>query len=303
MELRQIHYFLAVARHLNFTTAAKECFVTQSTLSEQIKKLEEEFECKLFERTSKKVTLTFEGELFRSYCEKINEFLEEAKSKVGKNHKEVFGKIRLAALPTVMLSWLPLLITEFKRDFPNIQFEMKELGSGDIEKSLSNYVIDFGITNLPLKDPSLHSTVLYKEKLVLITSKNEDSAKRNGQTVKLEDFKDEPFIIYENGYDLRGVILNAFFEAGCSPNIVIENGRTESIKYFVECGLGVALIPEAAIYYQPNIDNICWHYVEPDIVRPVGLATRNDQPHSLFLKKFLSRLIHFEKRKTFVQKK
>ena len=294
MELRQIHYFLAVARHLNFTRAAKECYVTQSTLSEQIKKLEKEFDCQFFERTSKKVSLTFEGELFRSYCEQVNQYIEEAKAMVGKNHNEIKGKIRLGALPTVMLSWLPLLIVKFKKDFPHIHFIMKELYSSDIEKSLNNYVIDLGITNLPLKDPSLHSTFLFKENLVLIAPKQHRLTSSSKKTLVFEDFKDEPFIIPEEGYALREVILNAFFEAGYSPNIVIENGRTESIKYFVQCGLGVALIPEVAVHYHLQKNEYHWFNVKPEIVRSVGLATRENNYQSRFLEEFISQLFQYK---------
>lgn len=294
VELRQIHYFLAVARHLNFTQAAKECFVTQSSLSEQITKLEKEFDCLFFERTTKKVNLTFEGELFRSHCEEVIHHIEEAKAIVGKNHSEMKGKIRIGALPTVMMSWLPLIILEFKKDFPHIQFVMKELGSGEIEESLNNYIIDFGITNLPTRDPSLHSTILYKENLVLIVAEQHRLASCSKDVLMIEDFKAEPFIIYEEGYDLREVILKAFFEAGCSPNIVIENGRTESIKYFVQCGLGVALIPEIAFHYRQQKSNPRRFQVYPEIVRPVGLVTRKNNYQSKFLKEFISRLSKYK---------
>lgn len=294
MELRQIYYFLAVARHLNFTLAARECFVTQSTLSEQIRNLEREFDCLLFERTSKKVHLTMEGELFRTYGEQVIQHIEEAKASIGKNHSGITGKIRFGALPTVMLSWLPLLILEFKKDFPHVQFVMKEYGSSDIEQSLNNYLIDFGITNLPPKDPSLHSTVLYEENLVLIIPQQHRLTSSSKRTLQFEDFKDEPLIIYEEGYDLREIILNAFFEAGYSPNIVIENGRTESIKYLVQCGLGVALIPEIAVYYRTQKKELHWFHVEPEIVRPVGLVTRKYNYRSSFLEEFISRLSKYK---------
>lgn len=293
MELRQIRYFIAVAKHLNFTKAAKECYISQSALSEQIRNLEKEFNCKFFERTSRKVSLTMDGKSFLNYCVHINQYIQDAKSTIGKKKNKIEGIINIATLQTIMLSWLPLLIMEFKKHFPYIQFVTSELGSVEVENSVKNHTIDLGITNLPLRDTSLYSKLLYKERLVLIVPERHHLTFSSKNTLEFSDLKNESFIIPEKGYDLRGIILKAFFESGYSPNIVIENGKIESVKYFVHCGLGIAFIPEIAVHYNFQKYKLKWFYVKPEILRPVGLVMRDNNFHSVVVNEFIYHLYEY----------
>ena len=179
-----------------------------------------------------------------------------------------------------------------QRNFTEIQWSIKEEGSSKIEESLKNHKIDLGITTLPPKDPSFSSTILYEEKLVLIVPKQHRLLALHKQSCDYKDFKDEPFIIYEKGFQLREIILNGFFKAGYHPNIVMEVERTESIKSLVKSGCGVALVPKTCVNYpKPRYP----HYIplSSDLFRTVGLLTRHTDFNLLAINEITSNLLNF----------
>lgn len=292
MRLRQIQYFLEVARCLNFTQAANNLYTSQSTISEQINKLEQHLNCQLFERDGKKIHLTEEGVFFRDRCEQLVKYLNATVVDLKSMNNGIKGRLNIGVLPTVALSWMPLFIAEFAKLFPEIQWSIKEEGSSKIEESLKNYAIDLGITTLPPKDPAFSSTVLYEEKLVLIVPEQHQLASRPGRSCHFTDFKDEPFIIYEKGYQLREIILNGFFKAGYQPNIVMEVERTESIKSLVESGCGVALVPKTCVNYPKPVSS-AYLSLNFDLIRTVGLLTRPADFKLLSICNLTSHLLNF----------
>lgn len=292
MKLRQIEYFLEVAKCLKFTQAANNLFVSQSTLSEQINKLEQDLKCHLFERKGKTNHLTDEGIFLRNRCEQLIKYLNDTIIGVQSISDGIKGKLNIGVSPTIALSWLPLFIVEFSAQFQDIQWSLKEEGSLKIEESLKNYKIDLGITTLPPKDPSFSSTILYEEKLVLIVPEEHRIMSLPNGYCDFKDFKDEPFIIYEKGFQLREIILNGFFKAGYKPNIVMEVERTESIKTLVKSGCGVALVPKTCVNYpKPGYPNYMPLYSE--LITTVGLLTRKSDYNFLAVNNITTNLSNF----------
>ncbi|WP_407312270.1 LysR family transcriptional regulator [Desulfosporosinus sp. SB140] len=292
MELRQIEYFLEVARCLKFTQAANNLYVSQSTLSEQISKLEQELECQFFERKGKRIHLTDEGIFLRDRCEHIIKYLNDTIISLQSISEGLKYKINIGVLPTIALSWLPLFVAEFSGKLRGIQWSIKEEGSAKIEVSLKNYEIDLGITTLPSKDPSLSSTILYEEELVLIVPEQHRLMSLPNRCCDFVDFKDEPFIIYEKGFQLREIILNSFFKAGYKPNIIMEVERTESIKSLVESGCGVALVPKTCVNY-PKPSHPHYVTLSSSPVRTVGILTRHKDFNFLAVDTITSHLLKF----------
>lgn len=291
MELRQVQYFLEVARCLKFTQAADNLYVSQSTLSEQIKNLEQHLKCQLFERKGKKIYLTDEGIFLRNRCEQLVKYLNDTIVGLQDISDGIRGTIRIGVLPTIALSWLPMFVVEFSKEFQGIQWSIKEESSSKIEESLKNYEIDLGITTLPTKDPSFSSSILYEEKLVLIVPEQHRLMALPNQSIDFKDFKDEPFIIYAKGFQLREIILDGFFKAGYQPNIVMEVERSESIKSLVESGYGVALVPKTCVNYPmyPNYIPLC-----SNLIRTVGLLTRQTDFDILAINTVMLHLLNFK---------
>ncbi|HWQ41966.1 MAG TPA: LysR family transcriptional regulator substrate-binding protein, partial [Desulfosporosinus sp.] len=229
----------------------------------------------------------------RNRCEQLIKYLDDTLVDLQSMSDGIKGKINIGVLPTIALSWLPFFIVEFSKEFQEIQWSIKEQGSSKIEESLRNYEIDLGITTLPPKGPSFSSTILYEEKLVLIVPEQHRLLSLPNQSCDFKDFKDEPFIIYEKGFQLREIILNGFFKAGYEPNIVMEVERTESIKSLVDSGCGVAVVPKTCINYpKPLYTNyvpIC-----SDLTRTVGILTRQADFNLLAFHNITSHLLNFE---------
>lgn len=296
MELRQIYYFLEASKLCNLSKAANNLFITQSTLSDQIHKLETELQTNLFYRKGRKVILSAEGQLFREQCEKIVKCVSETVESMNQSRTGIKGELRIGVLPTISLSWLPPFLSSFSKRYPDVHCSIKELSSLATENDLKDYEIDIGISALPPKDTFLNCTPLYTEELVLIASKQQMNELPRKQKLVLADIQEKPFIIYEKGYHLREIILNAFFQSGCHPKIILESGRTETIKRFVANSYGVALVPESCIHYLPS-QEITYYHLQTPLTRTVGLLTRPNEAESGVLKTFSSELRKLDPRR------
>lgn len=277
VELRQLEYFVATARCLSFSRAAEKCYVSQSTLSEQVAKLEQELKCKLFDRSNRHVHLTSEGEMLWKHIEEVFKSLNRAQESLTEMLSGLAGKVKLGLLPSLALSWVPLVMREFSKNQPQVQFLVKELSSSAVEDQLLNYAIDIAISTLPPKNTTLEYQTLYVEQLCAIVPANHPIAHNTVDSrVNLHHLAGYPFIIYEQGFELRDIILNAFMRSGESPNIVLEVGNTETMKYLVQNEYGVALVPETAIHYPYEASGFRYFRCANPIERVVGVITRKN---------------------------
>jgi LysR family cyn operon transcriptional activator len=150
MELRQIHYFMAVAAHQNFTRAAEQVHVSQPSLSIQIGALERELGTRLFDRLGRKVVLTQAGELFRVHAERALRELDQAAQVVHELLGAKRGRLVVGTLSTVNSYLIAPLVSRFKQRFPDIHLQVHAQPSSDIVSGLLANRLDIGICLLPL---------------------------------------------------------------------------------------------------------------------------------------------------------
>jgi DNA-binding transcriptional LysR family regulator len=272
VELRQLSYFIAVVRYESFTKAAKYCHVTQSTLSEQIKVLEDEIGCELLIRNNRGNHLTEAGQiLYESAC-KIMEEVQGVRIKLEQYNEKKQGVIVLGSLSTVVISWLPDFLYHFRQKYPDIQIQLIEGSSSNLEKYLENSQCDVILSTLPMDSKQFNQLELYEEELVIILPEQMTSLAKNGR-VHLKDVKDIPFILYKHGFQLRNIIVDACREQGYSPNVAFEVDHTETILRLVQSGHGVAMIPKTAIDFRNHRGEEDHYYsVSPIVYRKVGLV-------------------------------
>jgi LysR family hydrogen peroxide-inducible transcriptional activator len=132
MELHQLRYFLAVARTKNFSRAAEQCHVAQPSLSQQIKKLEDELDERLFERTKREVSLTSAGEVFRQHAARVLEEVEQARNSMRDVRGLLRGRVALGALPTLAPYFLPERLRAFAAKHPGIEVVVHEDTTGQL---------------------------------------------------------------------------------------------------------------------------------------------------------------------------
>ena len=244
MNPRQLKTFLAVARHCNFTRAASEANLAQSSLSDQIQVLEEELGVQLFERSRQRVTLTSAGDTLKAYAEEILALNDEAKAAIRAAAGLGGQSLTIGTLETIAAEKLAPFLSRLRETHADIGLTLKIGGSGELQRRLEDGSIDIAFTfDRGERDERFMTRLVSREPLVLIASRN------NGATSpeSLADLSHLPFIATETGCVYRRLFDAAFTEAGiAAPDIVTQADSIQTIIRLVASGAGYGLVPRLA---------------------------------------------------------
>ncbi|MDR4471819.1 MAG: LysR substrate-binding domain-containing protein [Nitrospira sp.] len=241
MELRQIHYFMAVAAHQNFTRAAEQVHVSQPSLSIQIGALERELGTRLFDRLGRKVVLTQAGELFRVHAERAIRELDQAAQVVHELLGAKRGRLVVGTLSTVNSYLIAPLVSRFKQRFPDIHLQVHAQPSSDIVSGLLANRLDIGICLLPLTHPHMTTIPLFEERLALIAPA---SMSIGTVRTRMQDLARLPLVLMPVDYCLRKMVEVECAKAGVHPQVVLEMSSPEGILQAVAEGTGATILPE-----------------------------------------------------------
>src|SRR5581483_234906 len=271
MELSQLRYFLAVARHLSFTRAAEALPLSQPSLTNAIHKLERELGVELFIRTTRRVRLTPAGEDFVQAAQQILNLVETAQMEMHEFSGLKRGRVLLGTIPTVGAFSLPPLLAEFRQRFPGIELAIQEEGSDVLLQLLLEEAIDLAIITAGEEHPTgaLERRCLVVDEMVALLPEGHPLAER--PSVSLKELAGEQFVLFKPGYGLRRVVLDACASAGFQPRIAFETSQRETIYGMVQAGLGITLLPRSGIHTA----EYTWRLVPlepPAIEREVSLA-------------------------------
>jgi LysR family transcriptional regulator, cyn operon transcriptional activator len=270
MELRQLHYFLAVAKHESFTRAAEHIHVSQPSLSVQICALEDELGARLLDRLGRKVVLTQAGELFRQHAERALRELEQAAHIVQELRGAKRGRLTVGALSTVNSYLIAPLVSRFKQRFPAVHLHIHAQPSTEIVRGLLANQLDLGICLLPVAHPQLTTIPLFEERLVLAAPA---SAKVPKTRVRMQDLAGFPLILMPVDYCLRKMVENECAKAGVHPQVSLEMSSPEGILQAVSEGAGMTILPELYVRLRlPASDLQIVDIYDPTPRHPVGLA-------------------------------
>ena len=179
MNLRDLKYLVAVAEHRHFGRAADACFVSQPTLSTQLKKLEEELGVTLIERTNRQVMLTPVGEDVVARAQRVLRDVEDLVQAAAEHADPFGGSFRLGVIPTVAPYLLPKILTPMRKAFPNLEIQLTEGQTATISSMLSEGALEAVILALPVEDDSFVCRALYSEPFFLATSKRHPKARKH----------------------------------------------------------------------------------------------------------------------------
>jgi LysR family hydrogen peroxide-inducible transcriptional activator len=241
METHQLRYFMAVAQAGRFTAAARQCNVSQPSLSIQIAKLEDELGGLLFERTRKGGKLTARGEAFLPRAKAILSEMESARRDAQELSGLSMGKVALGCMPTTGAHLLPPVLAAFKKTCPGVKVQIKEESSPGLARDLEEREIELAIFDDAGLKPGLEHQILLTEDLLLaLPSKHALAGKK---TLGLRQVAGEPFILMKSGHGFRQITLDLFQKAGLKPDVVFESGGIETVQALVAAGLGISLVP------------------------------------------------------------
>jgi LysR family hydrogen peroxide-inducible transcriptional activator len=242
MELHQLRYFVAVAETGSFTRAAEREGVTQPTLSEQVIKLENKLDKRLFDRLGRKVVLTDVGHELLGRAQAILAAVGEAERAVRDSAEG--GRLRVGAIPTIAPFLLPGVVRRFRGKYPAVQLQLKEDLTERLLGDLLAGELDLAVMALPVRDERLHVEKLFTEPLVMALPADHRLAAKS--EVRLADVVDEPFILLDDMHCFGDQVLSLCRRGGLEPKVVCRGEQIVTLLAMVGAGEGVSVVPEMA---------------------------------------------------------
>src|SRR5437660_148359 len=245
MELHQLRYFVTVVRDGTFTKAAERLYITQPSLSEQIRKLETELGSPLFQRLGRRLALTSAGESLLPHAEKVMFELEQARARVQEVRGLRRGRLSIGVLPSVSARLLPKFLAEFRHQHPGIEVSLREENdSVEFEQMVHEGVLDLAIVRLPARRNDLEVEFLVREPLVMVAPPGHRLGDK--RSVALAELANESFVTMKPGHGLRECLQKFCRQAGFDPRIVFEAGHLGSVIGLVLAGVGITVVPRMA---------------------------------------------------------
>lgn len=245
MELHQLRYFVTVVREGTFTRAAERLYLTQPSLSEQIRKLESELGSPLFERLGRTLALTDAGKAFLPHAERILFEVEQARLRIQEVRGLRRGRVAIGVLPSPGARLLPRFLAEFRHQHPGVEVVLREENQSALfEEMVHDGELDLAIIRFPKRRPDLESRFLLREPMVLVLPPGHRLVGRRGVT--LAELALEPFVHMKAGYGLRELFEDVCRKAGFEPRIVVETSQLGSVMGLVLAGVGITVVPQMA---------------------------------------------------------
>ena len=220
MELRHLRYFIALAGSLNFTRAAERLHVTQSTLSHQIKQLEDELGTPLFDRIGKRVALTEAGDEFLHHATKALREIDLGLGALRKDAPDTAGELRIGATQTFNLGFIPDCIASFHERHPRVRVVVEELPAEQIAARLQQGTLDLGIAYRPGVPGPLQFEPLYNEEMVLVVAQGHPLSRR--KRVRMVELHRLPMVLLPASFATRQMLDECFRACGAEPQVVAE---------------------------------------------------------------------------------
>lgn len=248
MNIRDLQYIVAVAEHQHFGKAADVCFVSQPTLSGQIKKLEEELDIVLFERTNKKVDVTIEGMQIIEHARQILEQVDTIRNYAQSHTDPMAGNLRIGMIPTIAPYLVPLILGPVKNDYPQTRLMLSEEITDHLNAQLLDRKIDLAILATPVTHPELECIELYDEPFWL--AHHRSHSLYNQDTITDEDLSQLDLLLLDDGHCLTRQVMNVCGLGSREDKAHSEDLRASSLEtllQLVAAGYGTTLIPALAI--------------------------------------------------------
>ena len=247
MNIDQLKTFRKVAQTCSFTKAASELFLTQPAVSQQIKSLEDAFGTTLFDRSTRNVCLTGEGEILYVYTNRLFDLMAEIETLFGQFESLCRGKITLGSTAVLGTYFLPRIIGRFSRQYPGIDIDLRMGNSQSVQNWVLDGSVDLGFAGKMHSHSRLENILIHREILLMVTSKDNPLARK--ESVSVDDLDNTPFIWREKGTQTR-LLVKKWFEKNTNrqfPQKSIELQNLEAAKRTVIEGYGVTVAPEIAV--------------------------------------------------------
>ncbi|MFZ0444795.1 MAG: LysR substrate-binding domain-containing protein [Bacillus sp. (in: firmicutes)] len=274
MEIRQLQYFLEVAKQKNMTKAAEVLHLSQPALSKMVKNLEEELGMTLIIRSNKSSEVTDAGRIVMEYAQKMNTLLEEMSTTLSDMTNLQHGSIHIGIPPIAGSLLFPKVIAEFHKAYSNIKINITEYPAPKLIREVLDGEIELGIAVLPIHETDIITYPIVNEKMKLLVHTDHPLATK--KAVELIILKDEEFIFFSEEFSLHDILWDQCIQVGFKPKILFKSSQWDFMTEMVAARLGVTILPESLCN---RIDNKTIRIIDlkPDIFWNLAVITKKDR--------------------------
>ncbi len=289
MDLGQLDAFLQVAEHRSFSRAAEALRLTQPSVTARIQALERDLDETLFERNGRGVSLTDVGASFLPHAQRVLKALQDGRDALQSLRRLELGTLKLGAAPTISTYVLPELLKTFRSRYPGIEVSVHTEYSHQIVKMVLADQVQVGLERT-ISHPEVVTVPLYQDEVVLVASQEHALAKKGRASI--EDVSNERLIMFNRGSSYYSLVDDALRKAGALVSPAMELDNMEATKKMVEEGLGIAMLPKAAVERELRQGDLCQVQVEGMDMprREVALIYRRGRPLSRAAQVFIQLL-------------
>ena len=290
MEIRQLRYFLDIARTEHLTQSAQSLFVTQSTLSHGLRQLEQELGVTLFDRLGRGLKLSQAGEEFRAYALRALKEVEAGRMALAEMDGLRSGRLTVGAFPTFLNS-VAATVAAFNRAHPGVTVEVRSLRAAPIEQQLLDGELDLGIASYPTQHVDIEAEPLFDERLLLVVGHGHPLSGR--RSVRMKALGGVALALLPRSFAMRRQIDEALRQAGAKPLVQVEMEPVESLLSLCRHGSLASIVPERAARQAPELQAIALS--APALLRRAGILWRRGTSRSAAAREF-AELLHAVRR-------
>ncbi|WP_449355746.1 LysR family transcriptional regulator [Virgibacillus natechei] len=300
MELKQIKYFIEVAKQEHVTRAADTLHVAQSAVSRQIFNLEAELGVDLFIREGRNVRLTSIGKVFLDRMENAVHVIDDVAQIIEEYTDPEMGTIHIGFPSSVASYILPTAISAFREIYPDVKFQLNQGSYYELKEAVIKGEINMALLGpVPMKEKKLEGTILFSENMAALLPASHPLA--GSDSLHLNQLRDDSFVLFPVDFVLRNITIDACKQLGFEPNVSFEGKDIDAIKGLVSAGLGVSLVPEITLVDNLPRATVKKPITQPNVTRTVGVIVPKgrqllptEKLFYQFLKEFFMRLEQFQ---------
>ncbi len=288
VDMRQLRAFAAIGRHGSFTKAAAALFTTQPALSAQIRQLEGALDLRLFDRSTRSVTITQAGRELLPVVDKILADVELVMTRARDVSRMNVGRVIVAALPSVSSTLLPRAVVRFQAQHPGVTFVLKDALAERIVEMIRRDDVDFGLTSAPASNAQLEFAPLASDRMVAVLPRNHPLAA--AKRIELADLLASPLILMDRDSSVRRIVDQACATLGQIAAPAYEPAFMATAIGMVRAGLGATLLPSSALEISAAADLVVHPLDDPGLTRQLGVLKKRERSFSPAAEAFVASL-------------
>lgn len=286
MEIRQLRYFLEIARSEHLTASARNLFVTQSTLSHSLRLLEDELGVRLFDRVGRGLRLSQAGAAFRAYAGRALQEIEAGRMALSELSGLQAGQLTVGVIPTFLNTLVPPTVAAFSAAHPGVHVVVRDLRAGAIEDLLLAGELDVGVAFHPAGREEIETEPLFDERMTLVTAPGHPLAGR--RSIAVGALAGLPLALLPRSFATRRLIDDALRGAKVVPDVRVEMESVESLLAACRSGELASIVGERAARHAGGLCVI--PLVSPRVVRRAGVLWRRGGARSAAAREFVALL-------------